>query len=586
MPTALATALVPWISNALIAIGLPSLAFGATVGAIALGASYLLLAGAAYLVSSTLNPQQQRPDAPKPEDGKYNLKQSVPPLVYVLGQVKKAGDYAFLEERAGVAHHVIVWAAHHIEGFVEHWLHDQGVALDGSGNVTAPAHFDSQVNIQTRLGDDASTAYSDLVTDFPTIWTNDHRGDGLATVKMFVRSVPSEDLQTVYPAGMPQYQAVAQGHDGLIDPRTEVAGYSENIAVFRAWHLSHPVGGKLNWDDLYLPDWANAANVCDEPVTNRTGGVQPRYYGGFWFRADNNPVQIGRLMDQAADMVVYERADGKVGVHAGEFVAPDVRLSGNDLKSVAYDANKRKGTTVLAVRGRYNDPDKGYNTADAAIYGAPYPSDDERTKTVDNQIVQRHNHCARLQKLAYIRANAPRVRIVAHYEAARLVPYRRFITVHYPPKMTEAVIEITGRPTLSLRNLTYEFEGIVVPATLYDFNSATEEGVPGANVVPIEREDVPTPEGFDVTIESELVGGGDAYFGLATWDPIADDIFTYELEWEPTGGGTVQSVMSSTAGPTDLRSSYIADNVEVKFRLRRWSAGTPSAWTGYLVRTP
>jgi hypothetical protein len=89
MPQALATALVPWISNALIAIGLPSLAFGATVGAIALGASYLLLAGTAYLVSSALTPQQQRPDTPKPEDGKYNLKQSVPPLVYVLGKVKR-----------------------------------------------------------------------------------------------------------------------------------------------------------------------------------------------------------------------------------------------------------------------------------------------------------------------------------------------------------------------------------------------------------------------------------------------------------------------------------------------------------------
>ncbi len=61
------------------------------------------------------------------------------------------------------------------------------------------------------------------------------------------------------------------------------------------------------------------------------------------------------------------------------------------------------------------------------------------------------------------------------------MPYRRFIRVHIPPKLDEAVIEITSSPKLSLRNLTIEFSGIVIPediADLYGFDAAIEEGEP------------------------------------------------------------------------------------------------------------
>jgi hypothetical protein len=581
MPELLVAQILPYVISGLSALGVGSAAIIASAVAISTGIAYLALGAVAYLASAAFAPP--KPEAPKPEDGKYNLKQSVPPLVYVLGKVKKAGDYAFLEEKGGTAYHITVWAAHHIKGFTEHWLHDEKVTLNGSGVVTSPSHFTSKVRLFWRLGDAASTAYSHIVSAFPTIWTNDHRGDGLATVAMNVQSVAAESLQKVFPFGMPQHQAVGEGHDQLIDPRTDTTGYSTNLAIFRYWHLTHPVGGKLTRDDMHDADWGNAADVCDENVTNRAGGTEKRYHGGMWFRANNDPVQVGRLMDQAAELVIYERADGKVGVHPGEYVEPDVRLTANDITSLSYDPNKRRATNVLAVRGRYTDPDKGWVTADAAIYGIPYPTDDERTKTVENQAVQKHNHMARLEKLAYIRANAPRVRVVAHYEPARNVPYRRFVKVHLPPKLTEAVVEITGRPTLSLRNLTYEFEGIVVPSALYAFNAATEEGVPGENVLPVEREDVPDPVDFDVTIESEDVGGSTALYGEATIT-FQNETFQYELEWQKTSGGEIQQMLG-LAGATTVRSLYLADGVEYRFRIRTWSGGTSSDWTDYVIRT-
>lgn len=544
--------------------------------------------GLGLSLAASLIFKPKAPETPKPEDGKYNLRQNVPSLAVVLGRNKKGGDYAFLEEVNGQAFHIRVVAGHRIHAFLQHYLHDEAVGLDGSGFVVFPTHFASKVQIGTRLGLDAETAYGEVVAAFPSIWDADFRGDGLATTLMIASSVPSEHFQTVYPQQMPVQTDIVQGAL-LYDPRNPAHApgnddtwtYSENLALIRLFHLTHPSGGKMTLDDMHLPDWEHAADVCDQIVLNKAGGSEPRYHGGLWYRYDNDPVAVGRIIDQAAELVVYETAEGKVGVHAGEYVAPDIRLTADDIISLQFDVNRRKNSNVLAVRGRFTDPDQVFNTVDAAIYGDPYVDESERSKTVDNVAVQRHNHMARLQKITYIRSNAPRVQIICNYEAAQNVPYRRFIKVHYPPKLDEAIIEITGRPQLSLRRLTYTVEGIVVPATLYDYVAATEEGAPPVPPAQIPKGVVPVPTGFSVSIESDQITPTQAAaYAVATWTPV-DDSLTYELEWEPIAGGTPQRA-DSRFGDTSIRSAYLADDTVYKFRLRTWSAGASSDWTSYI----
>lgn len=560
--------------------------FGSLVAASQVAIGLGLSVGAQLLFGA------KKPDTPKPEDGKFNLRQNVPSMAVVLGRVKKGGDYVLLEETNGDAFHVMVNAGHRINAYVGHYLHDEAATFDGSGLITAPSHFGDEVRLKSRLGLDVETAYAELIAAMPTIWTADHRGDGLASVLLVASSTSAENYQRRFPQGMPVPTSVMEGAL-LYDPREvghdpeddDTWEFSENLALERLWHLTHPSGGKMTLDDMELADWINAANVCDEEVQNKAGDDEPRYHGGFWYRYENDPVQVGRVLDQAAEMVLYETADGKVGVHAGEYVAPDIRLTENDILNLVFDANRRKNSNVLAVRGRYTDPGKVYNTVDAAIYGDPYIGDSsERSKTVENVAVQRHNHIQRLQAIAFIRANAPRVQLLCDYEPAKNVPYRRFIKVHYPPKLDEAIIEITGRPKLSLRNLTYEIEGIVIPSTLYDFVAATDEGDLPADYDEVVHSDVPAPVGFDVAIQTEvLTGGQSAAYGLGTWTAQSDALLL-EMEWEPTAGGATQSTRTKT-GDTNLRSGFLADGAEYKFRARNWSAGVASEWTSYVTKT-
>lgn len=560
----------------------------AAANALYLGTAALLYGGLAVglgFVSKALTP---KPSVPKPEDGTYNLKQSVPSLPIILGRVKKAGDYVFLEESGGTAYHIIVTAGHRIQGFVKHYLHDEEVTIS-SGQVVAPDHFhldgDAYIAIDARVGLPTETAYSGVVADFPTIWSTNHRGDGLASIMMYAITASSKKFLTVYPNQMPEHSAVIEGML-LYDPRNGLTTYSTNIALMRLWHMTSPYGGKLSLSDMYLPDWINAANVCDQFVTNRSGGSERRYHGGMWFRANSDQVEVGRTLDQAAEFVLYERSDGTIGVHAGEYVAPTKLFDRSNITSFGLNANVDPATSVLAVRGRFTDPSDLYNTNDAAIYGNPYVGEDtERTSTVENVAVQSHNHMQRMQKLAYIRRNAPRVSITAHYDIDNDPSYDRFVRVQYGPKLADAVIEVTSKVTISLRDMTVTFSGIVVPAEMYEFNAATEEGEPGSSIVIVAPSGVPLPAGFNVVIQQEVVAGGStAAFALATWDHYSNTL-TYELEWERTSGSTGPQSVISTAPNDQVRSGYLADGTQYKFRLRAWAAGASSAWTAYQTLT-
>lgn len=555
---------------------------------------------ASSLVSSLL---QKKPSVPKPDDGSYNLKQNIPPLTIAYGTVKKGGDYVFLSEASGVAHHITVICGRRINAFTQHYLHDDAVTLDGSGYVVSPANYNSKVKINSRVGLDVGTPYADVVSTFSSVWGSNHRGDGLASIHMMCLTVPQEEYLETFPNQMPEHSCMIEGAL-LYDPRkdsTQPGGigshrytdrnsweFSRNIALMRLDHLTQPYGGKLSHEDIYLPDWANAANVCDQVVTNRQGGTEYRYHGGFWFQLSNDPTEVGRIMDEAAEMVVYERYDGKIGVHAGEYVTPTVRLIESHILTISVDKNRSTASTVLAVRGKFTNRSNAYNAEDAAIYGDPYglSDDTQRTKTFENSAIQSHNHVQRKQKLTYTRTNARKVSIEADYLAAKDVRFSRFVRVHHPSRgLVEAVIEVTSQVTIDLSKMTVSFSGIIVPESLYDFNASIEEGIAGTAVSPIASSGVPVPTGVAVSIQTEVISGGStAAYALVSWAGISSSLI-YEVEYDRVSGSTGALSVYSKAGDDQVRTGYLVDGQEYKFRIRAWGGGSKSAYTDYFFAT-
>lgn len=558
---------------------------GAVAAGTATAIANLVVYGGLFAASMIAkNNMKQKTSVPEQSDGTYSLKQSVPPLAFALGRAKKAGDYVLLESKDGTAHHVIVFAGNRCHQIVQHYLHDEAVTVT-DGVVTAPDHFGDNVGILTRMGLPLGTAYAELIDALPTIWTEQHRGDGLASVYMTCKTVASGDYLNVYPNQMPSWSAVVDGAL-LYDPRTGETTFSRNIALMRLFHLLHPMLGRQKLARIDVESWKHAADVCDELVLNRDGASEARYHGGLWFRASDDQVEVCRLLDEAAQLVVYENAAGKIAVHAGEYVEPDITLTATDIISITDDTNTRRSKAVTAVRGRYTNPSTRYAKADAAIWGDPYAGEDsDRTKTVDNQVVQSHNHMQRIQKITAIRAAGRAVSVTFHRTPqTKRAKDRRFIRIRYGARLDDAILEITASPKTSLRAMTITVSGILVPASLFDFDAATEEGVPGNTPVELVYEGVPTPENFTATVQRASVSGGNsAAYIRGVWDYVSAAL-TYELEWQPTAGGAARSVRS-VAGESVVASDYLADGVEYRVRLRAWSVGKSGDWTDYQTLT-
>jgi hypothetical protein len=151
----------------------------ATLISIAISAA---LSVASMLLFPRQSPRQPQRLLPQPPNGSINERQAIPPLRVVCGRGKVGGDLAFLETNIGYLYEIYVHAAHRIEGYVTHYLHDEIVTFDeGTGLATAPTHFIDAVLIRDRLGGDSNTAIFTGIWDF---WTEDRRRSGLCRLQI------------------------------------------------------------------------------------------------------------------------------------------------------------------------------------------------------------------------------------------------------------------------------------------------------------------------------------------------------------------------------------------------------------------
>ncbi|KZL04535.1 hypothetical protein PsAD2_04618 [Pseudovibrio axinellae] len=583
---------VAWaVSNAAAGVGV-AVAGQATLaaGAAALVGPALTLglsAGVSYLGSSFFADGSEA-IIPKPADGQHSIKQEIPPLSFAYGHVKKGGFYVFLEEHDGTAYSVIVLASHPIEGVEEFYLNDiralvndegivEGVDSPDAGSdkyyVNGPFHV---IQLLSRNGDPVGVPYPRLPEFFPSIWGEDYRGDGLATIYMHARSADAESFTTIYPNSLPAPIPEIKGKNDIYDPRTGTRGYTENLALIYLDFLCMPFGGKQALEDFDLDSWSRAADCCGELVTNRSGELEPRYFGGIFGNFDMDPVTVQKYMAGAAELVLFETGEGKLAVHAGEWIEPDIHIQTKDIIAFSYEANLNPASRMESVRGRWTNPETGFATEDAAIFGNTNIFDgDARSETLDNPIIQRHNHCQRLQKIYYTRKRAAFVTLTVDYFAAQGLMQSRFVKVTHKPYMDGGYIEITGRPKLILRPyLRYEISGRHVPDTLFDFDAASEEGEPAALPEKIGTTPIPLPENVSVKIKAD----GDAVRAYATFESASNNL-TYQLLSEQADGQHAVRD-SALSGKLYVYSAPLIPGEYYNFKMRSLTAlGVASEWT-------
>jgi hypothetical protein len=272
-------------------------------------------------------------------------------------------------------HLIVAITGHECEDIGDVYFSDEIIPTSGTAATGRLAGFS---NIAKHLGSPTQTADAGLMADAPSIWTSNHRLQGIAYIYVKLQY----DIDK-YPGGIPGLSAIIKGRK-VYDPRSGTTYFSNNPALCIRDYLTDPVYG-MGCDSSEMDDTTiiAAANICDELVTLADGVTQEvRYACDAVIETNVTPVEaLEALLRTMAGSAIY--TGGKWRLYAGAWRAPIATFTMADLRGpILIQTADSTSDACNAVKGTYIDAHNGYQPADfPPIENSLYLSEDEGVKS-------------------------------------------------------------------------------------------------------------------------------------------------------------------------------------------------------------
>jgi hypothetical protein len=552
--------------------------FGTVTVAGALGTAAIL--GASIAVSYAA-----QPNVPRPNDGTQPLKQAIAPRPFGYGRCRISGPYILFEapeaDAPGSEFSYDVIALHQGKmGAIQHYfLNEDLVYVGGDGYLDGIADADDgrydiaaggtdvNVIIKTRSGLPTETAYAELVAALPAIWTNDHRGDGIASLMLASKaSTNIENQPRYFPRGLPKPSVVAD-LSPVFDPRdpaqdredADTWAVSTNPVLQLLDYLTHAERGPaLDWDEVVEPvidDLMAEADICDELVTRADGSTEKRYQSSGWAYLTTDPADVIAAIMATCDGWFAEKGDGTLALAVGQYRAPTVTLTDDHIIGFTIAHGVADEELVNEIQFSHTAPGNDYrqapgnawqDTASIAEVGRI------RSRPQEFSWVQSHSQCRRLAKRHMARHTATRrgTLKVSLYGTRALG--QRWLRVQSDSidDLADAVIEIppSARARVDIMNACVIFEWVLVnPNEIEAWDPATEEGTAPT----FDSKLTPTPTGM------ALAASGSAIQVTIDEPPGARTDLGFAVEWRLDGSVGAWTRQTFTfAQVTDLGASW------------------------------
>lgn len=551
---AISTAAANWVTTTVFSAGAPAW--------LASAAGNVAFYGTAIGIPLAIS-VASRPDLPSPEGAQISFKQTRPPRRRVIGEARVglAGTLLFeaVENNFYLAGALCEGP---VAGFGQVWLHDDAVTLDGSGFVQMlpdKRYPDDRVQILTRTGLETETAYAELIDELPALWTEDHRGDRIASLAMIARHAKLENFPADFPNGRPEPSQVVRGvaYDWR-DPAQDRDdpdswGFCSNPIVGLVHDLWAYYG--QDWDIRFAPvldELTEEADYCDELV-DKVGGTEPRYACGGVFDLVNAPADVIARYLATCDGFFARRGDGAFIIRAGRYYAPTVTLdetciTGLSVQRFVEDENAVNELIVSLASPAHDynevETDAWRDETDIAARGVV------RSQPLSLSWVQSNGQARRLAKRRMSQLSAPiRGTIRTNLYGLRALG-ERYLRVQVPDLavMANIVVEVTG-VEIDIVQMTLTFSFLAADPNIDEWNPATEEG-PGPTSGDRAGSDAltaPTVIGTPVAFyESTGAGGDGVRIRIVASGPDRPDL-SWQVRWRVEGG-----VSWVEAGSADL----------------------------------
>ncbi len=466
--------------------------------------------GAALFAASVAVAFATAPEVPKAGDGSQAIRQSIPPRPFGYGRTRVAGAYMLYEVDPSNddSHDVVAFHQGGIAGVVHVYLNDDVVEISAStdyviGILNGPsdARYEANaggaansVNVQYRLGASTETAYADVITAMPTLWTSSHRGDDVASLMLRCENTATANIPKLYPRGLPRPSVV-----GDLAPVWDPRDTGQSRADATTWTVSsNPVlqlldylthddrGPALDYTTLIEPnidDWMDEADICDEAATKADGSTEPRYRSDGWAFLTTDPAEVIGAILATCDGWLTEGGDGTLELFVGKLTGRTLAITFNDDHIVGFDIDKGVPDEDLVneVQFTYTAPQANWRDCPGVAMRDETAITDAgvvRSTRLQLSWVQSHSQGRRLAKRMLARHTAAaRGSITTTLYGLRALGQRWVrVSSRLVTDLADAVIEIT-RARIDLANARVTFEWTLVDeATVDAWDETTEEG--------------------------------------------------------------------------------------------------------------
>lgn len=309
----------------------------------------MVITVAAQIATQALTKKPTLDSYRTPQERKQVLRAAASAKTVVYGKCISAGTLFFSEEQAGdqtdgeLLHLAITLAGCPISSVGAVYLGDDTIE-SYEDNASYEVHIDRQ------------TADPYMLKNCPS-WKDDMIGKGISWLRLTLKFNAEK-----FPSGIPNVTVEKNGR-AVYDPRTGKTQFSDNAALcildYYRTYLKVP-DSDINWDQFQ-----EAANICDETVSNGDGTTDRRYrLNGEFDLSENKASILEEMIKTCAGEVTY--IAGKHGIIVGAYYGPatevitESQLAG-DIEIMPEVSQSEK---VNTVKGTFIDPEQKYTEVD------------------------------------------------------------------------------------------------------------------------------------------------------------------------------------------------------------------------------
>lgn len=309
----------------------------------------MVITVAAQIATQALTKKPTLDSYRTPQERKQVLRAAASAKTVVYGKCISAGTLFFSEEQAGdqtdgeLLHLAITLAGCPISSVGAVYLGDDTIE-SYEDNASYEVHIDRQ------------TADPYMLKNCPS-WKEDMIGKGISWLRLTLKFNAEK-----FPSGIPNVTVEKNGR-AVYDPRTGKTQFSDNAALcildYYRTYLKVP-DSDINWDQFQ-----EAANICDETVSNGDGTTDRRYrLNGEFDLSENKASILEEMIKTCAGEVTY--IAGKHGIIVGAYYGPatevitESQLAG-DLEIMPEVSQSEK---VNTIKGTFIDPEQKYTEVD------------------------------------------------------------------------------------------------------------------------------------------------------------------------------------------------------------------------------